>query len=58
MSTKTDADVAEINSVNLDDMLKQPLPSVERQMTNLLVWAAAQLDDDQLALWSYRMRTT
>ena len=29
-------------------MLKQPRPSVDRQMTNLLVWAAAQLDDDQL----------
>jgi hypothetical protein len=48
MSTTTDAQWPEINSVNLDDMLKQPLPSIDRQMTNLLVWAAAQLGDDQL----------
>ena len=48
MSAKTDAEWPEINSVNLDDMLKEPLPSVERQMTNLLVWTAAQLGDDQL----------
>ena len=48
MSTTTDAEWPEINSVNLDDMLKQPLPSIDRQMTNLLVWAAAQLGDDQL----------
>ncbi len=48
MSTTTDAEWPEINSINLDDMLKQPLPSIERQMTNLLVWAAAQLGDDQL----------
>lgn len=48
MSTATDAKWPEINSINLDDMLKQPLPSIGRQMTNLLMWAAAQLDDDQL----------
>lgn len=48
MSTTTDAKWAEINSANLDDMLKQPLPSIERQTTNLLVWAASQLDDDHL----------
>lgn len=47
-ATTTDAEWPEINSTNLDDMLKQPLPSIERQMTNLLVWAAAQLGDDQL----------
>jgi hypothetical protein len=48
MSTATDAEWPEINSINLDEMLKQPLPSIERQTTNLLVWAAAQLDDDHL----------
>jgi uncharacterized protein DUF4145 len=48
MSTAADAEWAEINSVNLDSMIKQPLPPVDRQMTNLLVWAAAQLGDDHL----------
>lgn len=48
MSARTDAKWPEINSANLDDMLRQPLPSMERQMTNLLIWAAAQLDDDHL----------
>jgi len=48
MSASTDAKWPEINSVNLDDMIKQPLPNIERQMTNLLVWAAATLGDDQL----------
>lgn len=38
----------EVNSTNLDDMLRQPLPNVDRQITNLLVWAAAQLEDDHL----------
>lgn len=50
MTAATDADWPEINSLNLDDMLDRPLPSVERQMTNLLVWAAAQLGDDQLGV--------
>ena len=44
MSLKADAEWPEINSFNLDDMLKQPLPSIDRQMTNLLAWAAAKLD--------------
>ena len=48
MSMTTTTEWPEINSVNLDDMLKQPLPSIDKQMTNFLVWAAAQLDDDQL----------
>jgi hypothetical protein len=48
MSSKTEAEWPEINSFNLDDMLKQSLPSIDRQMTNLLAWAAAQLDDDEL----------
>lgn len=48
MSIATNAEWPEINSLNLDEMLKQPLPSIDRQMTNLLVWAAAQLGDDQL----------
>jgi len=48
MSATTNTIWPEINSANLDDMLKQPLPSIERQMTNLLVWAATQLDDDHL----------
>lgn len=48
MSSETDAEWPEINSTNLDDMVKQPLPSIERQMTNLLVWAASHLEDDQL----------
>lgn len=48
MSLTTDAEWPEINSVNLDEMLKQPLPSVDRQITNLLIWTAAQLKDDHL----------
>jgi hypothetical protein len=48
MASTTDAEWPEINSVNLDDMLKRPLPTIERQMTNLLVWTAAQLEDDHL----------
>lgn len=48
MAMETSAEWPEINSVNLDDMLQCPLPSIRRQMTNLLVWAAAQLDDDRL----------
>lgn len=50
MSKATEAEWPEINSVNLDDMLKQPLPSIDRQMTNLMVWAAAKLGDDQLGI--------
>ena len=38
----------EINSVNLDELVKKPLPSIERQTINLLRWAAKQLGDDQL----------
>lgn len=48
MVSTTDAEWPEINSVNIDDMLKRPLPTIDRQMTNLLVWTAAQLEDDQL----------
>lgn len=48
MTSGTDAKWPEINSVNLDEMLKQPLPPIDRQVMNLLVWAAAQLEDDQL----------
>jgi hypothetical protein len=48
MVSTTDAEWPEINSVNLDDMLKRPLPTIDRQMTNLLVWTAAQLEDDHL----------
>jgi len=48
MSSKSGAEWPEINSFNLDDMIKGPLPSVDRQMTNLLAWAATELDDDQL----------
>lgn len=48
MSSKSETDWPEINSFNLDDMIKQPLPSVDRQMTNLLAWAAADLEDDEL----------
>lgn len=48
MGSTTDAEWPEINSVNLDDMLKRSLPTIDRQMTNLLVWAAAQLQDDHL----------
>ncbi|MGY8633819.1 DUF4145 domain-containing protein [Bradyrhizobium sp. 14AA] len=44
----TDAKWPEINSINLDELLKRPLPSIEQQITNFLLWAAAQLDDDQL----------
>lgn len=44
----TDAEWPEINSVNLDDMLIRRLPTIDRQMTNLLVWTAAQLEDDHL----------
>ena len=47
MSSK-ETEWSEISSFNVDDMIKQPLPSVDRQMTNLLAWAAAELDDDQL----------
>jgi hypothetical protein len=50
MSLTTDAGWPEINSLNLEDMIKQPLPSVERQTTNLLIWAAAQLGDDHLGV--------
>ncbi|MGB3834234.1 MAG: DUF4145 domain-containing protein [Mesorhizobium sp.] len=50
MALATDAEWPEINSVNLDDMLQRPLPTIERQMTNLLVWASAQLDDDHLGV--------
>lgn len=38
----------EINSVNVDELVKKPLPSIERQTVNLLRWAAKQLGDDQL----------
>lgn len=48
MSLTTDVDWPEINSVNLDEMLKQPLPSLDRQITNLLIWTAVQLGDDHL----------
>ncbi|MBY5571772.1 DUF4145 domain-containing protein [Rhizobium leguminosarum] len=48
MFSTTDAEWPEMNSVNLDDMLKRPLPTIDRQMTNLLVWTAAQLEDDHL----------
>jgi hypothetical protein len=48
MSSKSGNEWPEVNSFNLDDMIKQPLPSVDRQMTNLLAWAATELDDDQL----------
>jgi hypothetical protein len=48
LSTRTGEEWPEINSVNLDDMLSQPLPPIDRQMTNLLMWASAQLEDDQL----------
>jgi hypothetical protein len=48
MSSKSGSEWPEVNSFNLDDMIKQPLPSVDRQMTNLLAWAATELDDDQL----------
>lgn len=48
MFSTTDAEWPEINSVNLDDMLRRPLPTIDRQMTNLLVWMAAQLEDDHL----------
>lgn len=40
----------EINSVNLDDLMKSPLPSIELQTVNLLRWAAKQLSDDQLGV--------
>lgn len=48
MASTTDAEWPEINSVNLDDMLKRPLLTIDRQMTNLLVWTATQLKDDNL----------
>lgn len=48
MSSKSEGEWPEINSFNLDGMIKQPLPSVDRQMTNLLAWAAVDLEDDQL----------
>jgi hypothetical protein len=48
MSSKSETDWPEISSFNLDDMIKQPLPSVDRQMINLLAWAAADLEDDEL----------
>ncbi|MDX1103272.1 hypothetical protein GOL81_28640 [Sinorhizobium medicae] len=48
MFSTTDAEWPEINSVNLDDMLQRPLPTVDRQMTNLLVWTDAQLEGDHL----------
>ncbi|MGT2440861.1 DUF4145 domain-containing protein [Bradyrhizobium betae] len=48
MSSKSETEWPEINSFNLDDMIKQPLPSVDRQMINLLAWAAAILEDDRL----------
>lgn len=48
MSTASVVEWPEINSMNLDEMLRQPLPSIDRQMTNLLLWAAKQLDDDHL----------
>jgi hypothetical protein len=47
-SMTTDAEWPEVNSINLDLMLKHPLPHIDRQMTNLVVWAAAQVGDDQL----------
>lgn len=50
MASATDAEWPEINSINLDDMLERPLPPIERQLTNLLVWAATQLDDDHLGV--------
>lgn len=48
MSSKSETEWPEINSFNLDDMIKQPLPSLDRQMTNLLAWTAAILEDDRL----------
>ena len=48
MSSATNADWPEINSVNLDDMLNQPLPTIDRQITNLLIWATNILEDDHL----------
>jgi hypothetical protein len=36
MSSKSATEWPEMNSFNLDDMITQPLPSVDRQMTNLL----------------------
>lgn len=50
MASATDAEWPEINSVNLDDMLKSPLPTVDRQITNFLTWAAMQLGDDHLGI--------
>ena len=38
----------EINSMNLDELVKKALPSIESQKINLLRWAAKQLGDDQL----------
>ena len=48
MFSTTGAEWPEINSVNLDDMLTRRLPTINRQITNLLVWTAAQLEDDHL----------
>ena len=48
MSSRSGVEWPEINSFNLDDMIKHPLPSIDRQMTNLLAWAATELGDDQL----------
>lgn len=50
MSRNTDAEWPEINSINLDDMVKQPLPAIDRQKINLLVWASTQLGEDQLGV--------
>lgn len=38
----------EITSLNLDELVKKPLPSIQNQQTNLLKWAAKSLGDDQL----------
>jgi hypothetical protein len=43
-------DWPEINSVNLDELVRKPLPSIERQTINLLRWAAKELGDDQLGV--------
>ncbi len=38
----------EITSINLDELTKKPLPSINKQQINLLRWLAMTLDDDQL----------
>jgi hypothetical protein len=38
----------EINSVNVDKLIKMPLPSIDHQLRNILKWAAKHLGDDML----------